>query len=124
MKIKFITRTKTLRKHVANKNSSIQYAARNASAVIGIKNQTQNSNATELARPPKPPIILTPLIASNPSTDQAILWHIARNIPELRKWVIANPSAGAKLLEYISQRGGPDVRHSFEVLFAGYDSVS
>ncbi len=123
MKIRFITRTKTLRKHVANENGSIQHAARNASAVIGIK-QTPNSNATELTKPPKPPIILTPLIASNPSTDQAILWHIARNIPELRKWVIANPSAGAKLLEYISQRGGPDVRHSFEVLFAGYDSVS
>lgn len=123
MKIRFITRTKTLRKHVANENGSIQHAARNASAVIGIK-QTPNSNATELTKPPKPPIILTPLIASNPSTDQAILWHIARNIPELRKWVIANPSARAKLLEYISQRGGPDVRHSFEVLFAGYDSVS
>lgn len=123
MKIRFITRTKTLRKHVESENGSIQHAARNASAVIGIK-QTPNSNATELTKPPKPPIILTPLIASNPSTDQAILWHIARNIPELRKWVIANPSAGAKLLEYISQRGGPDVRHSFEVLFAGYDSVS
>lgn len=74
------------------------------------------------ATPPKPPIILTPLIAIDPSTKTEILWHIARNIPELRKWVIANPSADAQLLEYISQKGGPDVRHSFEVLFSAYDT--
>jgi hypothetical protein len=72
--------------------------------------------------PPKPPILLTPVIASDPSTNPEILWHIAKHIPELRKWVIANPSADAHLLEYISQQGGPDVRHSFEVLFASYDS--
>lgn len=82
-----------------------------------------NSSTKEHASsPPKPPILLTPVVASDPSTNPEILWHIAKHIPELRKWVIANPSADAHLLEYISQQGGPDVRHSFEVLFASYDS--
>ena len=81
------------------------------------------SNNEQLNAPPKPPVIITPLVASDASTSSEILWYIARNIPEFRKWVIANPSADARLLEYISQQGGPDVRHSFEVLFDGYDSV-
>ncbi|RFT22020.1 hypothetical protein CG394_08810, partial [Gardnerella vaginalis] len=70
---------------------------------------------------PKPPIILTEQVACCENTDKEILWHIARNIPHLRKWVIANPAADAKILEYISQKGGPDVKHSLDVLLESYD---
>ncbi len=71
--------------------------------------------------PPKPPIMPTEDIACSPKTSQEVLWYIAQNIPHLRKWIIANTSADARLLEYISQQGGPDVRHSFNVLFESYD---
>lgn len=81
----------------------------------------QKTQNLKLNIPPKPPIVLTPQVACNPDTPATILWHIAENVPALRKWVIANPSADAHMLEYISQKGGPDVRHSLEVLFAAYD---
>lgn len=71
--------------------------------------------------PPKPPIMPTEDIACSPKTSQEVLWYIAQNIPHLRKWIIANTSADARLLEYISQQGGPDVKHSFNVLFESYD---
>lgn len=81
----------------------------------------QSSTTQKASMPPQPPIILTPLVAVDPTTQPKILWYIAKHIPELRKWVIANPTADAQLLEYISQQGGPDVRYSFEVLFSAYD---
>lgn len=84
--------------------------------------EIKNSYATKTSSPPKPPIILTPYVAIGPATKTEVLWYIAQKIPELRKWIIANPSADAQILEYISQQGGPDVRYSFEVLFSAYDS--
>ncbi len=82
---------------------------------------TKPTQAAQPTPPPQPPIILTPQVAINPDTPTKILWHIAKHIPELRRWVIANPAADAKLLEYIAQQGGPDVRYSFDILFAAYD---
>ncbi|WP_226847481.1 hypothetical protein [Bifidobacterium lemurum] len=67
-------------------------------------------------RPPEPPIALTPLVACDPSTDTQVLWHIAREAPELRRWLVANPRADAELLEFVSQQGGPGVRRALEVL--------
>lgn len=76
---------------------------------------------TEKLTPPKPPITPTEDIASSPETKPEILWYIAQNIPHLRKWIIANTSADARLLEYVSQKGGPDVKHSFNILFESYN---
>lgn len=66
--------------------------------------------------PPAPPIALTPLVACDPATDAQLLWHIAREAPELRRWLVANPRADAELLEFVSQQGGPGVRRALEVL--------
>ena len=66
--------------------------------------------------PPEPPIALTPLVACDPATDTDVLWHIAREAPELRRWLVANPKADAELLEYVSQAGGPGVKLALEVL--------
>ncbi|MCH4209876.1 hypothetical protein [Bifidobacterium sp.] len=66
--------------------------------------------------PPQPPLALTPLVACS-SEDDDVLWHIAREAPELRRWLIANPRADANLLEYVAQAGGPGVKEGFEVLF-------
>lgn len=87
-----------------------------------VQENTENFHKTQTKDlPPKPPIILTEQVACCENTDKEILWHIARNIPHLRKWVIANPAADAKILEYISQKGGPDVKHSLNVLLESYD---
>ncbi|MCI1219740.1 MAG: hypothetical protein LKF99_04305 [Bifidobacterium sp.] len=66
--------------------------------------------------PPPPPLALTPLVACS-SEDGDVLWHIAREAPELRRWLIANPHADADLLEYVAQAGGPGVKEGFVVLF-------
>lgn len=71
--------------------------------------------------PPPPPLRLTPYVAVS-STDQTVLWYIAKNVPDLRCWVIANPRAKPDLLEYISQSGGPHVKDCFTVLFAALDA--
>lgn len=70
--------------------------------------------------PPKPPIVLSPLVAVCPQTDPSVLWHIAKNMPELRKWIIANPRADASLLEYLSQHGGPDIQRCLGILLDSY----
>ena len=62
---------------------------------------------SDMTAPPEPPIRLTPAVACSPDTDVAVLWHIAYHVPELRKWLVANPKADAPLLELVSQRGGP-----------------
>ena len=66
--------------------------------------------------PPDPPIQPTPAMACDPLTPDAVLWAIARERPDLRRWIVANPHADAELLEYVSQRGGPHVRESLSVL--------
>ncbi|RSX54645.1 hypothetical protein [Bifidobacterium samirii] len=72
--------------------------------------------------PPRPPILLTPLVACDPDTDPQILWHIARYAPELRRWLPANPSADAALLEYVAQAGGPGVREALTILLDSVES--
>ncbi|MBW3078485.1 hypothetical protein KIH76_04515 [Bifidobacterium sp. 81T8] len=69
--------------------------------------------------PPQPPLLLTPLVACDPATDTDILWHIAREAPELRRWLVANPRADAALLEYVAQAGGPGVREALTILLDG-----
>ena len=48
-----------------------------------------------LVEPPRPPLELTPLIACSPETDPEVLWHIARESPSLRKWLVAKSAAQA-----------------------------
>lgn len=67
-------------------------------------------------RPPRPPLQPTPAVVCDPGTPAATLWIIARDHPELRRWIAANPNADAALLEYVSQQGGPYVRESLAVL--------
>lgn len=66
--------------------------------------------------PPPPPLQPSPLIACDPDTDMDVLWHIAREMPELRRWLVANPRADAALLEYVAQAGGPGVTEALLVL--------
>ncbi|WP_267400348.1 MULTISPECIES: hypothetical protein [unclassified Bifidobacterium] len=68
------------------------------------------------APPPEPPLVPTALMAADPATDPSILWAIAREEPQLRRWLVANPAASPALLETISQLGGPGVRRALEVL--------
>ncbi len=71
--------------------------------------------------PPPPPIRLTEQVAATPQTSEEILWHIAKNVPRLRKWLIVNNAASPELLEYISQVGGPGVLNGFQILFECLD---
>lgn len=80
-----------------------------------------SKNAAPKELPPSPPLALTPVVACDPDTDMEILWHIAREVPELRRWLVANPAADAELLEYISQAGGPGVKHALQVLLRSID---
>lgn len=74
-------------------------------------------------RAAEPPLRLTArLVACSPDTDVAVLWHIAYHVPELRKWLVANPKADAPLLELVSQRGGPGVRQALEILFESMEA--
>lgn len=66
--------------------------------------------------PPAPPPALTAALACDPETDQELLWYIATEAPELRKWIAANPKATPELLETISQLGGPGVKEALTVL--------
>lgn len=62
---------------------------------------------------PPPPLKLTPALATDPATSEDILWYIARNVPHLRYWLIANEKASPELLEFVAQKGGPRVKESF-----------
>jgi hypothetical protein len=55
------------------------------------------------------------------TADEDILWHIAHEAPELRRWLVANPHADALLLEYVAQASGPGVNEAFHVFFASMD---
>ena len=68
------------------------------------------------APPPEPPLVPTALMVTDPETDPSILWAIAREEPQLRRWLVANPAASPALLEAVSQLGGPGVRRALEVL--------
>lgn len=69
-----------------------------------------------MVEPPAPPMRLTAAVACDPQTDEAVLWHIARTAPELRRWLVANPKSSPELLEFVAQAGGPGVREAIEVL--------
>lgn len=69
-----------------------------------------------MVAPPAPPMRLTAAVACDPQTDEAVLWHIARTAPELRRWLVANPKSSPELLEFVAQAGGPGVREAIEVL--------
>lgn len=86
----------------------------------GSRNSSQSSN--RLLSPPPAPIRLTPLVASDPHTDEEILWHIAQFWPQLRRWIVANTAASPMLLEYVSQQGGPGVREALQMLFDSLES--
>lgn len=66
--------------------------------------------------PPEPPLVPTPAMATDPDTPPDVLWSIARNHPELRRWLAANPAATPALLETVSQLGGPGVKRSLDIL--------
>lgn len=72
--------------------------------------------------PPEPPLKLTPLVACDRETPMNVLWNIARQAPELRRWIVANPRADAALLEYIAQAGGPGVTEAIETLLDSLES--
>ena len=66
-----------------------------------------------------PPLRLSPLLACDPATAPEVLWFIAEHEPELRRWLVANPSADAALLEYVAQAGGPGVNRALTILLDG-----
>ena len=59
------------------------------------------------------------LLACDPATAPEVLWFIAEHEPELRRWLVANPSADAALLEYVAQAGGPGVNRALTILLDG-----
>lgn len=71
----------------------------------------------------QPPPPLSAALALDPATSPAVLWQIAKSRPDLRRWLVANPSATPELLEYVSQIGGPWVRESLEILLADYEGA-
>lgn len=71
--------------------------------------------------PPQPPIKLDEKITMDPKTPLPLLWKIARERPDLRRWLIVNPSVPPELLEYIAQKGGPGVGQGLRVLFNALD---
>lgn len=76
----------------------------------------RSTRAADSRIPPEPPLQPTPVMACSPLTDYDVLWAIAREYPELRRWIVANPNADAPLLEFISQQGGPHVREALQIL--------
>ena len=76
-----------------------------------------------LVEPPAPPIELTPLVACSADTAQDVLWHIAEHAPELRKWLVANPSATPAMLEYLAQVGGSGVPEALRLLLESLEAL-
>lgn len=87
------------------------------------KQSTQVGKPTGELEPPAPPLALTPALAADPETAIEVLWRIARDEPELRRWLVINPKADASLLEYVSQAGGPGVKQALNVLFDSLDAL-
>lgn len=103
--------TGTISARASSSSSTSTPTAASASASASAASVIPMKNA-----PPGPPLRLTAAVACDPATDPEILWHIARTAPELRRWLVANPRAGAELLEYVAQRGGPGVHEAITVL--------
>lgn len=83
------------------------------------REQATASRRSTRAAPPPPPLRLSPLLACDPATAPEVLWFIAEHEPELRRWLVANPSADAALLEYVAQAGGPGVNRALTILLDG-----
>jgi len=103
------------RLHTLDRTDRLEWLARAAASADAARAAT--------LEPPAPPLELTPSVASDPTTDTDILWHIARTAPELRRWLVANPKADATLLEYVSQAGGPGVKRALTVLLDSLDAL-
>lgn len=104
------TRLARLQTHTQQRSASTTQERLHALTLQRIRQAT--------AAVPPPPLQPTPAIACAPDTPVETLWAIARNHPELRRWIVSNPNADADLLEYISQQGGPHVRRSLDILLA------
>lgn len=102
---------------IGNSGSGVSAGAR-----IGWRGR-RGQRAADHPTPPEPPLVPTPWHALNPDTDEATLWWIARQVPALRRWLVANPAASPELLEYVAQLGGPGVAEAFDVLFAGLEGA-
>lgn len=66
--------------------------------------------------PPEPPPQPSPAVACDPSTPLNVLWEFAREYPNLRYWIVANPTATPEILEFIAQQGGPGVAYGLGIL--------
>ncbi|BDR55299.1 hypothetical protein KIMH_14100 [Bombiscardovia apis] len=110
--VKKVDKLKQLREGTqAGANPSQRPAQRSSSA-----GNTGNAGNPSSAAPPVPPLLLTPALACDPGTPPEVLWHIAREVPELRRWLPANPKASPEMLETISQLGGPGVKQALTIL--------
>ena len=116
----FIVRGHRRGRHAAHRLRHLRQAQRLPRHAAAAHSSESASRAiSDMTAPPEPPIRLT---ACSPDTDVAVLWHIAYHVPELRKWLVANPKADAPLLELVSQRGGPGVRQALEILFESMEA--
>ena len=104
------------RRHAASRSASQAPRRRSSAKRLASTLHTAHTPNKGLLHPPPPPLALTPQSASDPNTPMDALWHIARTMPPLRKWVVVNRAADANLLEYISQQGGPGVRQALELV--------
>lgn len=119
----FIVRGHRRGRHTAHRLRHLRQAQRLPRHEAAAHSSESASRAiSDMTAPPEPPIRLTPAVACSPDTDVAVLWHIAYHVPELRKWLVANPKADAPLLELVSQRGGPGVRQALEILFESMET--
>ena len=108
----FIVRGHRRGRHAAHRLRHLRQAQRLPRHAAAAHSSESASRAiSDMTAPPEPPIRLV-----------AVLWHIAYHVPELRKWLVANPKADAPLLELVSQRGGPGVRQALEILFESMEA--
>lgn len=128
----YALRLRTIR-HIANDNivqsdTMCRTTAQSTHTQVGTRHMRSAStytNDTVIAShnigsysPPQPPVMLSPLLACDPQTDEDVLWYIAQYAPDLRQWLVANPNASAELLEYVAQSGGPGVNRALTILLS------
>lgn len=106
----------TRARHKRHRRAHARDDPRHDERLTGIGKRPQ-AERRRVAAPPPPPLRLTVDVACDPSTEPDVLWHIAREAPELRMWLIANTAATPELLEFVAQAGGPGVKRAFDVLF-------
>ena len=67
------------------------------------------------ASPPAPPAPKGITDALDPHASEQELSKIAREQPELRRWILANPSIPEGLVTFIERVGGPDVPQALAI---------